>query len=424
MLKKKIKQYTPARLWFFLFRVKKSARELKVRIILKRVKSNTFFFRFLTRNKCKKIVWLDTLQSEEIFKEAELVDIYEPNYYGAQKKTHVLKPAVALYLLHDADVHCESSHIVLNESIVMERLPDVPVECCNYSAGYIEGHNDSFSVYRFSSEYTRLEKAFFLGGNGSWNYYHWTVEIITKLYYFFSSTIKDSGMKLIVPEHVKKIKSFLVMIDLIVAGRCEIIYLPDNQVIHVKQLYLINTPSNLVFNYKKDFVFSSGFVYFDKESIDFVRNSVLGSSCYDVFLNDYNDRSIFRKVYLARKEGAARNYNQKDVINIALKYGFKPIYLEDFSFFEQVYIFQSVEFVIGASGAAWTNLIYINESAKAISWLNDNVKGFSVYSTLAKYYNCDLRFLQCKVSDSESVHSDYIVDLNDFEGLIINLLGN
>jgi hypothetical protein len=423
MLKVILKKYTPENIWAWLSFIKKKLKCFKVKIFIILRSHNSIFLNGLVKGYCKKIVWLDTLKPEIVFLQAEDSCIYEPSYEGVKKKINVPKPKIALYKLTDCILHGESSHVILNDVVVMERLPHVPLEYCNYSTGLIQGYNNKYAVCQTVTDIMHVDTAFFLGGNGSWNYYHWTVEIFSKLKYFLHSKVSELKIKIILPDHARKTKSFSMMLDLFLHGNYEFVYIPNNKQIKVKTLYLINTPSNVVFNSNKVLEFESHFLFFDKKSLDFIRNTVLNSPQYISFLDTIKSKKIKNKVYIARKIGSARGYNQNKVVEVVKKYEFESIHIEDLSFFEQIHLFQNVDFIIGASGAAWTNLIYIKKGSKAISWLGENIPVFSGYSTLASYYECDLNFFKCKVENINKAHSDYVVDLCLLEKTIKKSLG-
>lgn len=378
--------------------------------------------KYFSHSKCKKITWLDYIAPIETFKTSKIYEAYEPNYYCKIKFT-VTVPDINLYKFSNAKINVESSHIILNETVVMERLPIIPVEYCNYSTGIIEVHNKFYAVYNASYSELEIDKAFFVGGNGSWNYYHWTIEIISKLKYFLSKKNIDKDIKIIFPIHAKNIESFSTMVEILLSNKFETYYIDNSKIIKVRELYIVTTPSNVVYNTKYGKEFENNFLFFDKESINYVRNSILNSQQYNNFLNSSNKKQKFLKVYLARKKHTVRGYNHEKVLEVAIRHGFQPIYLEELSFFNQVYLFQNVKYIIGASGAAWTNIIFMRKGVRGLSWLGENIKSFSCYSTLAEYYGCDLQFLSYKVAYKEEIHSDYSLDLEVLDEKISRLIG-
>lgn len=419
MIRAKIKEYTPIPLWQALATAKYNLTAMNYILLLRMSGSNFKFLRYIARNKCKEITWLDLLSPEFTFKQSEEISIYQPKESTETQNSFIVKrPSICLYKFRNAKVHIQSSHILLKDSIIMERLVHVPVDYCNYSTGFVGNHNSEFSANKANYSLVNIDKAFFLGGNGSFNYYHWTIEIATKLKYFLSLKNLNKDIKIIIPECAKEIESFFLILEILLGKRFQLIYASKNQIIQAENLYVITSPSNVVFNTRRNTSFGVDFLYFDKASIDFLRDRILYSSQYNYFLEKKNKGPINKKVFLARKEQLFRKYNQKEVIDLVAKYGFKTVFLEDLSFFEQVYMFQNVKYLIGASGAAWTNLIYVSKGTKAISWLGENVDSFSSYSTLAKYYDCNLVFFKCKVFNKKNVHSDYDVDLRLLESLI------
>lgn len=411
MIKKKLKFLTPKPIWFFLKESKRTFLTLIVRLVLRLANSKNSFLNFCVRKRVKKLIWLDTIKAINTFRKSETVDAFEPDY-GDQSSFMVDRPSINLYKFENATVHGESSHIILHDSIVMERLRHIPIEHCDYSTAFIKGHDNKFAVYASSHEAVQIDRAFFLGGNGSWNYYHWTLELLAKLKYFLSTEIAKTDIKIILPDHAKNIESFSVMLEIILKNAYKFVYISRNQVANVKEIYTITTPSNVVFNTSYGKSFKKNYLFYDKESIGFIRETILSSAQYNAFVENIKETKSFKKVYLARKDNAVRSYNQAEVLDSVVKQGFVPIYLEELSFLEQVHLFQNADILIGASGAAWTNIIYIKPELQAISWLGENTKSFSCYSTLGKYYECDLKFFSCEVDNGSFSHSSYIVDLH------------
>ena len=410
MIKQKFKSLTPKPIWFLLSESKSTLLNLTVPLVLRLANSKSPFLNFFVRSRVKELIWLDTIKPIKTFRESEIIKAFEPDY-GDQSSFMVERPSISLYEFKNASVHGESSHIILHDSIVMERLPHIPVEHCNYSTAFIKGHDNNFAIYGSKYEAIDIDKAFFLGGNGSWNYYHWTVEIVAKLKYFLMSDIAKTDISIVLPDHGENIESFSVMLEIILKNKYDLHFISRHQIANIKHLYAITTPSNVVFNTSYGERFKKNHLFYDRESIDFIRESILSSAQYKDFLETIKDTKVFKKVYLARKDNAARSHNQVEVLNLVVKKGFVPVYLEELSFFKQVHLFQNADILIGASGAAWTNIIYSKPKSKGISWLGENIKSFSCYSTLGKYYECDLKFFSCEVENEKFNHSPYIVDL-------------
>lgn len=425
MLKKKIKKYTSTPIWKVLSKIKVMLIEKKNALLLGLANNDNKLLNSIVKNKYKKIIYLDSVKPIEVFKESGKINIYKPNYEVAESPVAVNQPVIGLYFFNNAKVCAVSSHVILTDSIIMERLPHVPVEQCNYATGFIKAHDIRNAILDSTTKCNSLievESAFFLGGNGAWNYYHWSIEILPKLKYFLSCKLIPKDLKIVVPDYAKNIKSFAVLMEVMLNNKYEFIYISREQVASIKNLYVITTPSNVVFNSVKGVGVKEDFTYIDKISIDYVRKKTINSQQYFNFTKNNKNKIDNKKIFLARKEMSARSYNQDEVIKTVVKYGFLPVFLEELSFFEQVYLFQNVDYLIGASGAAWTNLIYIKPGAKGLSWLSESASGFSGYSTLAEYYNCELNFFKYKEDDKDNAHSNYYINIEKFENELVNLL--
>jgi capsular polysaccharide biosynthesis protein len=110
------------------------------------------------------------------------------------------------------------------------------------------------------------------------------------------------------------------------------------------------------------------------------------------------------------------------LLQVAERYGFQAVYLEDLNMHEQIYLMQNADFVLGPSGAAWTNVIFCPPSkTKGLLWLANVWKDFSVFSTLAELSDFDLYHWRFG-DDTLGFHDDYVLDPNEFEQQLIQLL--
>ncbi|EKU54480.1 PF04577 domain protein [Acinetobacter sp. WC-323] len=94
--------------------------------------------------------------------------------------------------------------------------------------------------------------------------------------------------------------------------------------------------------------------------------------------------------------------------------------MEDYDFNEQVAIFNNAEFIVGPSGAAWSNIIFCSSGCKAISWLPNHLAKFSIFSTLATLNDCDLKFITTSSDNPNDIHSSYYLDLEEIKKLYKN----
>lgn len=370
--------------------------------------------------KCK-VVFLDTLEAIKVYRDETTSDIYRPAIGGIENShIKVDVPAVKMYLLSDVVITTKSSNFIAKNSVIIERIPSIALEYCNYATGAILTHDSQVALCKnMRYKLNDIDNAIFLGGNGSWNYYHWMTEILPKIEFLEKYNAFDLTANLIVSDVVKTTDSFIKTLNEALKNvKVNLLFLDSNRFYKVKNLYVVSSPSNVLFNSKK-IATSPNYNFFRKQSLDYVRDLVF------IMIKKYNQVKLITilstlknkygkiNIFLARKRGSAREYNQQDVWNLILKEtDAKKIYIEDYSIEEQAFIFSKADLIIGPSGAAWTNLIFCKENTFAISWLPVHLKDFSVYSTLAQYYGVKNYFIECYSVNTKEIHVEYTVPLD------------
>jgi capsular polysaccharide biosynthesis protein len=67
--------------------------------------------------------------------------------------------------------------------------------------------------------------------------------------------------------------------------------------------------------------------------------------------------------------------------------------MEKLSFREQVELMFGAKVIVGASGAAFSNILFCQKGARVLSWLLPQYKGFSSFSNLAQAVGADMRYI-------------------------------
>jgi capsular polysaccharide biosynthesis protein len=362
------------------------------------------------------LIWMDesTANEKGLLRQGLKGIAYGPHYIGQVQSTEsVSLPDIHYYVFERARVSVSSSSVILDDKqVIIDRAIAPDQDKFNYAGGLAQAiaHNGNTAVVRLGKS-ENIKKGVFLGGNGSFNYYHWMVEILAKLELLSKLPEHYQKYPLLVSEDVVRIPSFKVTLDLFARGHEKIVLSKELSYV-VDELIYINSPSNLPFNLVANQKFKCTYVTIDSLSIDYLRKIALQEA-----LKTPTHLNYPKKIFLCRKSGL-RNYNQDEVFSYLSEFGFTKIFMEDLSFLEQVRTVHHADSVVGPTGAAWTNLIFCKSGAKALCWMADEFGDFSAYSSIAGIVGVDLRYLTYKASvhsTGELYYKDYYIDIGMIE---------
>jgi len=360
------------------------------------------------------LVWMDQskFHEKDTLRRGANGIAYGPHFIGQEQSTEsVCLPDIHYYIFEKARVSTTSSSVILNDKqVIIDRAIGPDHNKYNFTSGHIIGHSNETAVVSLGKQ-EDINKGIFLGGNGSSNYYHWMIEILAKLEFLPYLPEYYQNYPLLVSEDAVRISSFRETLD-IFAKKCELIVLSKQLSYVVDELIFINSPNNLPFNLIGNQKFKNTYVTIDSLSINYLRKLALQDALSTPAHSNYP-----KKIFLCRK-GGLRDYNQDEVFNYLSGLEFTRIFMEDISFLEQVRTAHHADFIVGPTGAAWTNLIFCNSGAKGLCWMADEFGDFSAYSSIARMVGVDLRYLTYKAgvrSTSELYHKSYNIDLGMLE---------
>lgn len=361
----------------------------------------------------KKIIWLDKVEIEKTFQNEKKILIYSPDYGSGSKEIELVLPKINMYLLQEVYGSTNSSSFYNKDFLYLERLQGRDDNHSNYSSGHLVTHNTSNGLVR-EKECTRIDKCIlFLGGNGSFNYFHWIIEILPKLLFINSNIIKKYGIEAIfVNKKVIDISNFKIALDLIIKNlELEVIYADQVATLQFKKVFYITTFNHVLYNSKTNQITMND-NYLDKELLISFRKLILST---DSFTQLETRKEYPKKLFLLRGNVGnhnKRDYNEKEIYTYLQSKGYIGVKVEEYSFLEQVFLFNNADYIIGPSGAFWTNLIFCKAGVKAISWLPKKVSEFSVYSTIANYFGVEMKFIFSKSLDG-NLHGRYSISISD-----------
>lgn len=394
----------------------------------KSVSNRMKVIRFKLRHKQLKKLSLENLSYyivlEKNTKECASVS---PNYKNQdQCKLNYPIVDINLYKLENVFCNINSASFVTEDikSIYIEEFPYINCEQANYKSGFLIKHDSNFAYVKNikKDKVRKIKSAFFLGGNGSFNFYHWMIEIIPKLLYLNNELLIDNDIDTIVVDScVKEVTNYKWLLDKCMShlSNINITYVSSNEVLYIENLFFLNTFNQTVFN------LNTIKNYYDIHTI--YNSSSLKKLCSRLLeFTEENKTPYYSKVFLLRDEATVskynrRSYNQDEIFSFFQQEGFIGIHPDKLTLSEQMSLFKDADFVVGASGAAWSNMIFAKNMTMAISWIPKQYKFFDTYSTLAYLNGVDMRFLEYKTVD-EYAHGPYNINVSDIANIYYEMI--
>lgn len=329
-----------------------------------------------------------------------------PNYYGYREGESIrtaISPEIYIAKLTDAEIIGANSFIIADDYCFydMATMDDKKRYDLRYEFLKTIGKNNIALVVSINSNQT-LEEAIFLIGFASSNYFHFTIELLSRLKYI-DLFEEYREIPLLIDEIVFEIPQFRELLQTMNKYNHPVIPIERQHRYKVKRLIFPAYNSWMPINVKED----EGLIYKDfmvaNSGIEYVRNTVL---------NEPNLEGN-RKFFVSRKNYSQRLVNEKEVVELFSQYGFEIIYPEDLSFYEQVQLFSSAKYFAGSTGAVFTNIIYYPNKTTFICIIPKEYN-FYLYSTIGKIVQLNPVFLDARViKKGRKISGDqYELDLN------------
>ena len=103
------------------------------------------------------------------------------------------------------------------------------------------------------------------------------------------------------------------------------------------------------------------------------------------FLKFKSKKKFYKKIYIDRSDSIFNNrriINEDKIKKLLTKKKFKILKLSNFSFIEQIGIFNSAKIIVGNHGAGFTNLIFCKKNTKVVEFKDKNTA--KVFNKISK----------------------------------------
>ena len=261
-------------------------------------------------------------------------------------------------------------------------------------------HIGEYFIYNYLKKETmELPAAISLACNMSKNYYHFMLQVASR-FYLLSMIKLDKSIPIVVDECVFRIPQMKEVIDALNVEERPVISIKANQRFKVNKLYIISEPNVIVPNsFAKGERRTANFA-FDSNALDYI--SVTLSKRIHPCMEHYPKR-----VFLSRKGCTKRRCNEDELEKVFCQFGFEPLETDNLTIAQQMALFGNAEHVIGGSGAAFTNLMFCKEGAKATLFFTGR-HNVTCFSSLGSAKSLSTYFTYPE-KESGEIHTDYYI---------------
>lgn len=259
-------------------------------------------------------------------------------------------------------------------------------------------HIGNHYIYNFlQGESIEIPVAISLACNMSNNYYHFMLQVASR-FYLLSLINLDKNIPLVIDGCVLRTPQMKEVIDALNIDSRKIISIKQNQLCRVHKLFVISEPNVIVPNsFEKREKRTENFA-FDPKVLDYLKDTLVSRipSCFDTYPT---------RVFLSRKGCNKRRCNEDELEQVFRQFGFKSLKTDNLSIAQQITLFNNAEHIIGGSGAAFTNIMYCKEGAKATLFFTGR-HNITCFSSLGILKGVRTYYTYPEV-ESGVIHADY-----------------
>jgi capsular polysaccharide biosynthesis protein len=339
-----------------------------------------------------KIQFADNTTNDELLKEGTI------NNYAAVFKNAKIIPGSSLIILNETHLLYELKSNTKNENI----------DFSDDGISYIKG--DLFIIKDDESKKV-FERGILMTGNYDINFYHLMYEVLIKFDTLEKLNI-DENVPLLFNKAVLNIQSFVDLITILNKDKRPIQALETLKIYEVKNLYHFSCNNIIPPNFFDITKIDNNDNCFYLDALAFLRKKIL---------EVVKPIDKLKRIFIGRKKaGVRRNYNEEAVFEVLEKYGFEVFYPEEHTIEKQISIFNNADFIVGATGAAFTNLLFCDSTCKVICFTNYPLK-VSIFSTIATFIGIELIYLydhSLPLTKDTDLHEDFTVNITQLTALL------
>lgn len=295
-----------------------------------------------------------------LIQEADMACVVSPECFEGVQRAVYQFPCPPIYIaeFQEAKVYGYSELISIGETAILDAYV-YDKEQKRYQVGgggILKVHTGKYLLSIYKASNICIENAISMLGWKPDNYYHFTFEIISRLA-FADRFIEYRDWPVLVDRSALAIPQLCDLLNSVNECHHPIISVEENVVVQVKHLLYISYNMWMPHNFRTGVQPEPRDYRISQTVVDNIRIPVLRNVKVD---KHYSGGRFF----LSRKKCVnQRLLNSTEVEQLFRERGFEIIYPEEMSFEDEVNIFRNADIIVGATGAAFTNIVYCKEGA-------------------------------------------------------------
>ncbi|QNH78079.1 glycosyltransferase family 61 protein [Pseudomonas protegens] len=242
----------------------------------------------------------------------------------------------------------------------------------------------------------------------SQNYAHFLTEVLPRIYIFIKNA--PSHLPLIVDANLHA--NLLSAIHLLVGGGREIIPLTKGHEVQVGKLHVVSVCGYVPYERRPRTSGLKGHSQgqFSPTALISMRSSIRSA------LNLPEKPSADRKIFIRRNSGYRNIVNAQEIEVTLVALGFEVVEPEKLSFSEQVELFSSASIVVGATGAAFANLVFCNPGTRLVIMIAHlSNTSYYYWQNMASACGNQVCYVLGEIEKTSyrSIHSDFYIEIED-----------
>lgn len=258
----------------------------------------------------------------------------------------------------------------------------------------------------------RLDRAAVFTDALSYNYAHWLTEVLPKVALFARHCALDEVACVVDADLHENIYRSL---DLVLNGRHKLVRVPKDRRVVVGELLHVGCTGYVPMEYRPPRPPAQSQGLFSGEALNQMAQGILSR------IGTSSPKAFARKIYVRRNSGV-RCLANAEVLEQALQaIGFTIVEPEKLSFDEQVQTFAAADVIVGATGAAFANIIFANKRSRIYVLMAEHAEmPYFYWTRLASCMGLNLKYVLCEQSDRfhKRFHADFVIPPAQVDALI------